>query len=69
MKITKETKLDIILEIKGAEEILLNYEVPCLSCPYARYELSELNIGFICERYDIDCEKLLSELNKLTETK
>lgn len=69
MKITKETKLDKILEIEGAEEILFNYEVPCLSCPCARYELAELDIGFVCEKYDIDCDKLLEELNKKTEGK
>ncbi|MFA5080612.1 MAG: hypothetical protein WC472_03255 [Candidatus Paceibacterota bacterium] len=67
--ITKETKLDKILEIEGVEEILLNYKVPCLSCPYAKYELAELNIGFICERYNIDSDKLIDELNKKAEEK
>lgn len=69
MKITKESKLDKILEIEGAEEILSSYEVPCLSCPCARYELSELDIGFVCEKYGIDCEKILEDINKLVSEK
>lgn len=69
MKITKETTLEKILEIDGAEEVLFSFEVPCLSCPCARYELSELSIGFVCEKYDIDCEKLIEEINKLSDEK
>jgi hypothetical protein len=65
MEITKDTKLEKILEIEGAEEILSDYEVPCLSCPYAKYEMGELDIGTICERYDIDSDKLLEDLNKI----
>lgn len=67
MEITKETKLDKILEIKGAEEILFEYDVPCLSCPYAKYEMAELDLGTICERYGIDCGKLVESLNNLSK--
>jgi hypothetical protein len=67
MEITKETKLDKILEIEGTEEILFEYDVPCLSCPFAKYEMAELDLGTICDKYGIDCEKLLEALNKVKE--
>jgi hypothetical protein len=64
MEITKETLLADLIGLPEAEEILAKFEVPCLSCPHAQYEMGELQIGFICETYDIDCEKLLADLNK-----
>ncbi|MDD4409291.1 MAG: hypothetical protein PHW52_01405 [Candidatus Pacebacteria bacterium] len=65
MEITKETKLDKVLEIEGAEEVLFDYEVPCLSCPYAKYEMAELDLETICNKYGIDCDKLIEDLNNI----
>ncbi|MDD5145790.1 MAG: DUF1858 domain-containing protein [Candidatus Pacebacteria bacterium] len=64
MKITKDTTLSDILEVPGAEKILAKYNLPCLSCPYAKMEMGNLKIGEICKNYGIDLEKLLIELNK-----
>jgi hypothetical protein len=66
-KITKESVLKDILEIKGAEEILQKHELPCLHCPMAQYELHLLKLGEVCQRYSIDLDKVLEELNKLIE--
>lgn len=65
MEIKKNTKLDIVLKMEGAEEILSKYEVPCLSCPYAKFEMAELDLEAICERYRIDLDNLIKDLNNL----
>ena len=64
-KITNETVLGDILEIKGSDKILSKYKVPCLSCPMAKMEMGTLKIGVICKTYGLDEKKLLQELNKL----
>ena len=63
-KITKDTTLAEILEIKGAEKILAKYNLPCLTCPFAKMEMERLKIGDACKFYNIDIKKLLEELNK-----
>ena len=60
--ITKDTTLSEILKIKGAEEILTKYNVPCLGCAMASMEMDKLKIGGVCQSYGIDCGKLLEEL-------
>ena len=64
-KFTKDSTLAEILENPKAEKILLKYNVPCLGCPYAQFEIQKLKIGQVCEMYQIDAEKLLKELNGL----
>ncbi|MDD4624791.1 MAG: hypothetical protein WCX23_03500 [Candidatus Paceibacterota bacterium] len=63
-EITEETVLAEILQRKGAEEILAGYDLPCLSCPFAKMEMEQLKIGDICEQYGIDLKNLLKDLNK-----
>jgi hybrid cluster-associated redox disulfide protein len=63
MKITKDTTLVEILKNTEAEKILAKYNLPCLSCPYAQYEVEKLKIGQVCKMYNIDIEKLFKELN------
>ncbi len=41
-KINAETTLDKILKLKNGEKILSKYGVPCVSCPMAKFELSQL---------------------------
>jgi hybrid cluster-associated redox disulfide protein len=65
-KITKDTTLSEILELKGAEKILSKYNLPCLSCPMAKFEANELKIGDVCETYGINLEELLKDLNGAT---
>ena len=62
--ITKNTILSEVLKQKGAENILAKYNLPCLTCPMAKFEIESLKLGQVCETYGIDIEKLLKELNK-----
>ena len=63
-KVTEKTVLAEILQKAGAEEILAKYELPCLSCPFAKMEMEQLKIGDLCQQYGIDCKSLLEDLNK-----
>jgi hypothetical protein len=63
-KFKRETSLAEILKYPEAEKILEKYNLPCLTCPFAKIELEELKIGQICDLYGIDCEKLLKDLNE-----
>jgi len=63
MKITKKTKLSKILDEKKFAKIFEKYEFPCVSCPFARMEMENLDIGSVCEMYGIDAAKLIKELN------
>ncbi len=64
-KITKSTKLKDVLKIRGAEEVLLKHDLPCLSCPMAAFEMEFLKLGEVAETYGIDINKLVEELNAL----
>ena len=68
-KVTLNTTLKKILELKGAEKILFKYNVPCLSCPLASLELKALTIGQVAKAYGLDLEKILKELNSLRNDK
>jgi hypothetical protein len=66
-KITKDTTLSEILEIKKADKILTKYGVPCLTCPMAKFELNELKIGQVAEMYKLDLKNILKELNNINK--
>ncbi|MCX6789790.1 MAG: hypothetical protein NTZ42_04255 [Candidatus Gribaldobacteria bacterium] len=66
-KITKDTTLENILELAGADAVLAKYKVPCLTCPMAQYEMQSLTIGDVCKMYGLELAKLLVELNKLAK--
>jgi len=63
-KIDRNMTLREILEIKGTEKILAKYKVPCLTCPMAKMELTQLKIGQIADMYKLDLKGILKELNK-----
>lgn len=63
-KISEKTTLAEILDLPGAEEALVKYKVPCLTCPMAQFEMAQLTIGDICKMYNIDLETLVEALNK-----
>ena len=63
-KITENTTLAEILKLPGAEKILAKYNLPCLSCPMAKFEMEKLKIGQVCQMYGIETKKLLKELGK-----
>ncbi len=62
-KIIAKTTLAEILKYPEAEKILAKHNLPCLSCPMAKFEIENLKIGDVCKMYGIDLEKLLKELN------
>ena len=64
-KITKDTTLSNILKKPKAQDVLTKYNVPCVTCAFARMEMDKLKIGQICEMYGLDLEGLLKGLNKL----
>ena len=64
MKVTKNTTLEKIIALEKGEEILHKNFVPCISCPMAPLELSDLKIGDVWRVYKLDLEKILKELNK-----
>lgn len=66
-KITKGSTLAEILKSKGAEKILSKYNLPCLTCPMAKFEIQNLKVGQVCKMYGINLEKLLEELNPVVE--
>ncbi len=63
-KITEDTTLAEILKHPEAEKVLAKYNLPCLGCPFAKYEMENLKIGQVCKMYDIDIQNLLKELNE-----
>jgi len=64
MEIKADTTLAEILKFPQAEKILAKFNLPCLSCPFAKMEVEELKIGQVCQMYGIAAEKLLEELNR-----
>ncbi|MDP1538882.1 MAG: hydrid cluster protein-associated redox disulfide domain protein [bacterium] len=64
-EITKETTLSKLLNNSKAQEILAKYNLPCLSCPFAQYEMESLKLGEVCQMYNIDVVKILEELNRV----
>jgi len=63
IKFTEDTFLAEVLEHPKAKEILAKYNLPCLNCPMAVFEIGNLKIGDVCKIYNINMEKLLEELN------
>ncbi len=64
LKITKNTLLSDIISNKKFQKILAKYQVPCLTCPFAIFEIQNLTLKEVCETYNLDLKKLLKELNK-----
>ena len=64
MMIDKNSILADILKNPKAEKILAKYNLPCLTCPLAKFEIENLKLGKVCKMYKIDMENLIEELNK-----
>ena len=65
MKISKNTTLAELLGNPKAQKILAKYNLPCLSCPFAKQEMAILKLGDICKMYKINLRVLTKELNKV----
>lgn len=63
-KYTKDTKLSELMEKKETLELLAQFNVPCISCAFARFEMQKLALGDVCQMYGIDSTALLRELNR-----
>ncbi len=68
VKITEDITLAEILKMPGSEAILAKYNLPCLSCPMAKFEMEKLKLGDVCKMYGIDLENLLRELNPVRKS-
>jgi len=64
-KIIKDTKLSELLENPKVTKILAKYNLPCLSCPFAKQEMESLKLGDVCKMYDINLAALLKDLNSI----
>jgi hypothetical protein len=63
-KITEKTNLTEILNNPKLVEVLEKYHFPCLTCPFAKMEIENLEIGKICDLYGIEIKKVLKDLNE-----
>jgi len=63
-KITEDITLAELLKKPDAENILAKYNLPCLGCPMAKFEMENLKLGEVCKMYGIDLGNLLKELNE-----
>lgn len=63
-KITETTKLGEILRNPKLTQILFKHNLPCLACPFAQFEIENLEIGMVCKIYGIDAKKVIKELNE-----
>lgn len=64
MKVDEHTKLGKIMKIRGMEKILTKFSVPCVSCPMAKMEIDNLEIGDVCNMYGLKKKELILEINK-----
>ena len=64
-EMTKDALLCEILNYPKTKKILEKYNLPCLSCPLAIFEMRSLKIGEVCEMHNIDLRNLLKELNEV----
>lgn len=62
-KFTKNTTLAEILKYSRTKKILTKYNLPCLFCPMAQYEMSKLTIGEVSKAYHLNLTGILKELN------
>jgi len=67
--ITKDTILSEIMRDKKSQAVLSKYNLPCLSCPFAKMEMDNLKLGDVCQMYGLDLEGLLTELSKIEAKK
>lgn len=63
-KITKDSTIAEILKNPEAENVLIKFNVPCLGCPMAQFEIKILKLEDVCKMYGIDLENLIKELNE-----
>ena len=65
--INRDTTLEKVMQIPGAQAILFENHVPCLSCPMGAYEMPMLKLGMVCDMYGLEYDKIVKELKRLKE--
>ncbi len=63
-KYTESSVLSEIINDPKGRKVLEDYNIPCLSCPFASLEIDKLRLGDVCEAYELNLEKILKELNE-----
>ena len=66
-EITRDTTLEEIMNIPGAQAILFENHVPCMNCPMGAYEMPMLKLGMVCDMYGLEYDKIVKELKRLKE--
>ena len=66
-KITKKSTLKEILSLKNGAQVLADFDVPCMGCAFARFEMDKLTLADICQMYDLDLDGILKKLNGETK--
>lgn len=64
-KISKDITLEKILDLKSGEKILTKHGVPCVTCPMAKFEISQLKLEDVTNIYGLDLDGILTDLNKI----
>ncbi len=67
MKVNQDSTLEEILKHPEGRRVLAKYGVPCLGCAMASMEIQYLKIGDVAQKYGLDLEKILEELNQDAE--
>ncbi len=62
--IDENTTLAKILSTAKGKEVLSKHGVPCLSCVMASQEIHFLTIGVVADKYGMDKEKIIEDLNQ-----
>ncbi len=62
--INKDTTIAEILKTEKGEEVLQKHGLPCLSCAFAAQEIEFLKLGDVAEKYGLDAEAIISEINQ-----
>ncbi len=60
----KNTTLKEVLKTKNGKKILSDHGLPCISCPFVAQEAGFLKIGEVAERYGLDAENIVKDLNE-----
>ncbi len=69
MKYTKKTTMSEATKNPEAEKVLTKFQIPCLYCAMAKFEMDFLTLSDVCQRYGIDIDELLQKLNSLENEK
>jgi hypothetical protein len=60
----ENTTIGEVLKTERGEEILSENGVPCVCCPMISQEMDFLTIGEVADRYDLNKQKIIDDLNK-----